>query len=264
MMRAFILTIVTVVIVSSGTNAASTSVASAGLAATCSNAPTPGELTCSPSGLYQCRLKEHLTTLSNAAACETFYDGDTKCPDGPISWRGFLSYGIGEPGNPSYWDLCYSWAWIANFPQKTIHGRDGVSSKATVAHSSRMSAGAGILIHKRMKCDDTECKVYKSGLCIDISGYAGLPEGKQRTPFAYLGRYDTDYSHNGWSQAVDYDEAITLFAAGAEALLKDVQGSDIPVKGLPDAYKCSNTVDTTWNEAYGSDAAQAKKAIALF
>lgn len=235
-----------------------------GLIAQCNNAPVPGSLQCNiaTTATNQCRLEGSGATATHSE-CATFYGGagsQTKCTDGPISWRGFFVYAVS-----ANWDLCFSWQYISHNTGYIIHGRDGVSNKAVVGHDSRMSSGVGYLVSKRMKCTATVCKVYKSGLCINLKNFAGLSP-PYSTPFAYQNNY-ADYGGTkttGRHHANTLAEAIVMFAHGAETLLREVQGTSLPAAQLPAAYRCSETSDPTWNESSGSDAAQATKSIGLF
>jgi len=249
-----------------------------GLIAQCDNAPVPGSLQCNiATNNYGCRFVDEADVVfensHTASDCATFYSSAgsetsagsaTKCPDGPISWRGFYYY-----GTTAYWSLCFSWQYIATKPGYTVHGRDGISSKAVVGHDSRMSSGAGYLVSKRMKCTGNDCKVYKSGLCIDLKDFTGtgkLSGPPYSTPFALKGDYVTygGTRTTGRQHAETLELAKIMFAKGAEKLLKYVQGLGIPVATLPAAYRCSETVVSSWNENSGSDASQGTKAIGIF
>ena len=117
-----------------------------------------------------------------------------------------------------------------------------------------------------MRCSGNECRVYKSGLCLDLKEYA--PLAYNPGPFAYWGQYD-NYG-GSWMQAgvarvssETAEDARKAWAQGAQQFLKDVQGTGTTLLTMDQKYECSNTV-MWYNSGKGSDAEQAKSAIAIF
>jgi hypothetical protein len=68
---------------------------------------------------------------------------------------------------------CFSWEKIVDYVGGNLCGNSfspagTLCTKANVFHENFMSRSAGMLFYKRMVCTGTSCKVWKTGVCMNV------------------------------------------------------------------------------------------------
>jgi len=88
------------------------------------------------------------------------------CPDGDIGWEG-VPMTAGPPNSGYYY--CAAWDSehaILGIQECTDDGK--TCTKLSARHMHKMTKSAGVLMMKRMKCDEVGCSVFKAGKCFDV------------------------------------------------------------------------------------------------
>jgi len=135
----------------------------AGAAARCSNVrantATTGDLECVPD---QCNCYTPDGFKTSCTECEEYWGGVVECPDGDIGWEGVYITGRAQ--------YCAAWdSGAAKIGLQVCTADTKTCTKLAAQHLHKMSKSAGILVMKRMKCDDeVGCSVFKAGKCFDV------------------------------------------------------------------------------------------------
>ena len=78
-----------------------------------------------------------------------------ECPDGGIGWQGVFMLNTWNP-------YCAAWDSVAaRLGLQACSSDKKTCTKLAARHLHKMSESAGVLMMKRMKCDDEGCAVFK-------------------------------------------------------------------------------------------------------
>jgi len=153
-----------------GTSPATTTDSDPGAAARCSNVragtTAPGALSCSPKQ-DKCHVPDGYT--QKRSICQAYWGGGdaivdaVQCPDGGIHWQGVFMFSANYP-------YCVAWDSVAaRLGLQECNKDRTICTKLTARHLNRMSTSAGVLMMKRMVCDEEgTCAVFKAGKCFDV------------------------------------------------------------------------------------------------
>jgi len=85
-----------------------------------------------------------------------------ECPDGGIGWQGVFWF-QNDKGSCVAWDSN-----AARLGMQMCTSDRKTCTKLAARHLYRMSKSAGVLMMKRIKCDEKGCAVFKAGKCFDV------------------------------------------------------------------------------------------------
>ena len=88
-----------------------------------------------------------------------------KCPDGAIGWQGVLMTATASHDYAASNYYCAAWDSLAarlGLQDCTPDGR--ICTKIMARHLHKMKKSAGVLMMKRIKCDNSSCSVFKVAL----------------------------------------------------------------------------------------------------
>jgi hypothetical protein len=91
-----------------------------------------------------------------------------ECPDGSIGWQGVLmTAGYSQLSGRD--NICAAWdSQAARLGMQFCTLDRKTCTKLSARHLHKMSKSVGVLMMKRIKCDDEGCAVFKAGKCFDV------------------------------------------------------------------------------------------------
>lgn len=94
--------------------------------------------------------------LNLRAACADAIVDAVECPDGGIGWQGVFVMHNNQDSYCAAWD-----SQAARLGMQYCTRDRKTCTKLAARHLHKMSKSAGVLMMKRMKCDDEGCSVFK-------------------------------------------------------------------------------------------------------